>query len=159
MPIEKPASSSTSGTPLAAQPRTQASLASSLRMAIGRLNRRLRNEREDDSLTLNQLSALGALERLGPTPVGELAAHERVRPPSMTRIISNLEELGLVVREPHPVDRRLAVVRITEAGLGKTAADRKRRNAWLANQLRTLTPEERKQLRDVLPILEKLTRS
>ncbi|NED98960.1 MarR family transcriptional regulator [Phytoactinopolyspora halotolerans] len=128
-------------------------------MAIGRLNRRLRNEREDDSLTLNQLSALGALERLGPTPVGELAAHERVRPPSMTRIISNLEELGLVVREPHPVDRRLAVVRITEAGLGKTAADRKRRNAWLANQLRTLTPEERKQLRDVLPILEKLTRS
>ncbi|WP_205857247.1 MarR family winged helix-turn-helix transcriptional regulator [Phytoactinopolyspora endophytica] len=149
----------TPGKPKVGQPRTQASLASSLRIAIGRLNRRLRNEREDDSLTLNQLSALGVLERLGPTPVGELAAHERVRPPSMTRIISNLEELGLVVREPHPVDRRLAVVRITEAGLGRTAADRKRRNAWLANQLRGLTPEERKQLREVLPILEKLTRS
>jgi DNA-binding MarR family transcriptional regulator len=77
----------------------------------------------------------------------------------MTRTVSSLEELGLVVREPHEVDRRLAVVRITEAGLGRTAADRKRRDAWLAHRLRELTPEERKQLRGVLPILEKLTRS
>ncbi|AYY15145.1 MarR family transcriptional regulator [Actinobacteria bacterium YIM 96077] len=130
-----------------------------MRIAIGRLNRRIRNEKEDDSLTLNQLSALGVLERRGPMPVGELAALERVRPPSMTRIVSALEELGLVVREPHPVDRRLAVVRITEAGLGRTAADRKRRDAWLAHRLRDLTPDERKQLRDVLPILEKLSRS
>lgn len=140
-------------------PRTQAGLASSLRIALGRLNRRIRNEREDDSLSLNQLAALGALERLGPTPVGELAAHERVRPPSMTRTVSALEKLGLVAREPHPTDRRLAIVHITEAGLARTAADRRRRDAWLAHRLRELTPEERRQLRDVLPILEKLTRS
>jgi DNA-binding MarR family transcriptional regulator len=159
VPTVNPSPVTASGSPKAAPPRTQAGLASSLRIAIGRLNRRLRNEREDDSLTLNQLAALGALERLGPTPVGELAAHERVRPPSMTRTVSSLEELGLVVREPHEVDRRLAVVRITEAGLGRTAADRKRRDAWLAHRLRELTPEERKQLRGVLPILEKLTRS
>lgn len=139
--------------------RTQAGLASSLRIAIGRLNRRLRNEREDDSLSLNQLATLGALERLGPTPVGELAAHERVRPPSMTRTVSSLEELGLATREPHPVDRRLAVVRITEAGLARTSADRRRRDAWLTHRLRELTAEERRQLRDVLPVLEKLTRS
>lgn len=145
--------------PKAVQPHTQAGLASSLRIAIGRLSRRIRYEREDDSLTLNQLSALGVLERHGPIPVGELAAHERVRPPSMTRTVTALEELGLVIREPHPVDRRLAVVRITEAGLGRTAADRKRRDAWLAHRLRELSTEERKQLRDVLPILEKLTRS
>jgi DNA-binding MarR family transcriptional regulator len=150
---------SASDTSKALQPRTQAGLASSLRIAIGRLNRRIRNEREDDSLSLNQLSALGVLERQGPLPVGELAARERVRPPSMTRTVSALEELGLVVREPHPVDRRLAVVRITEAGQGRTAADRKRRDAWLTHQLRELTREERRQLREVLPILEKLTRS
>lgn len=142
-----------------AQPRTQAGLASSLRIAVGRLNRRIRNEREDESLTLNQLSALGILERHGPMPVGELAAYERIRPPSMTRIVSNLEELGLAVREPHPVDRRLAVVRITEAGLGRTAADRKRRDAWLTHRLRDLGPEERAALRAVLPVLEKLARS
>lgn len=152
-------SESSAGPPRAGAPRTQAGLASSLRIAIGRLNRRLRNEREDDSLTLNQLAALGALERLGPTPVGELAAHERVRPPSMTRTVSSLEELGLVVRGAHHEDRRIAVVRITEAGLGRTAADRKRRDAWLTHRLRELSPEERKQLRAVLPILEKLTRS
>lgn len=145
--------------PKAAPPRSQAGLASSLRLTVGRLSRRIRNEREDDSLTLNQLSALGVLERNGPMPVGELAERERLRPPSMTRTVSALEQLGLVVREPHPVDRRLAMVRITEAGLGRTAADRKRRDAWLAHRLRELTADERRQLRDVLPILEKLTRS
>ncbi|WP_298328262.1 MarR family transcriptional regulator [Haloactinopolyspora sp.] len=141
------------------RPRTQAGLASSLRIAVGRLSRRIRNEREDESLTLNQLSALGVLERHGALPVGELAAYERVRPPSMTRTVSGLEELGLVVREPHSVDRRLAVVRITEAGLARTEADRKRRNAWLTHRLRELTPAEREKLLEALPVLEKLARS
>ncbi|WP_245597109.1 MarR family winged helix-turn-helix transcriptional regulator [Jiangella gansuensis] len=138
------------------KPRTQAGLASSLRIAVGRLSRRIRNEREDDSLTLNQLSALGVLERKGPMPVGELAACERVRPPSMTRTVSALEELGLVVRGPQPADRRVAVVRITEAGLARTAADRKRRDAWLTHRLRELSPDERERLRAALPVLEKL---
>lgn len=142
-----------------AQPRTQAGFASSLRIALGRLHRRIRSQKEDDSLTLNQLSALGVLERRGPLPVGELAAYEQVRPPSMTRTVSGLEELGLAVREPHPVDRRLAVVRITDAGLGRTAADRKRRHAWLADRLRDLSPDERAKLRAALPVLEKLARS
>lgn len=140
-------------------PRTQAGLASSLRIAVGRLSRRIRNEREDESLTLNQLSALGILERHGPMPVGELAGYERVRPPSMTRTVSALERLGLAVREPHPVDRRLAVVRITDAGLARTAADRRRRDAWLTYRLRDLTSDEREKLRAVLPVLEKLARS
>lgn len=141
------------------QPRTQAGLASSLRIALARLNRRIRNEREDDSLTLNQLSALGTLDRHGPMPVGELAAHERVRPPSMTRTVSALEDLGLVVREPEPGDRRISVVRMTEAGRGRTLADRKRRDAWMAYRLRELSAEEREALRVALPVLEKLARS
>ncbi|PSK98251.1 MarR family transcriptional regulator [Haloactinopolyspora alba] len=156
MSTENPPLHPSSGTD---RPRTQAGLASSLRIAVGRLNRRIRNEREDESLTLNQLSALGILERHGPMPVGELAAYERVRPPSMTRTVSALETLGLAVREPHPVDRRLAVVRITEAGLSRTAADRRRRDAWLTYRLRELTPDEREKLRAVLPVLEKLARS
>ncbi|SEF16592.1 MarR family winged helix-turn-helix transcriptional regulator [Jiangella alba] len=139
-----------------AQPRTQAGLASSLRIAVGRLNRRIRNQREDDALTLNQLSALGILERKGPLPVGELAACERIRPPSMTRIVSGLEELGLAVREPDLDDRRVINVRITEAGKARTAADRKRRDAWLTHKLRDLSPDERERLRAALPVLEKL---
>lgn len=155
----KSAHTPAAGTAAQAKPRTQAGLASSLRIAVARLNRRIRHEREDESLTLNQLSALGTLERHGPLPVGELAAHERVRPPSMTRIVTNLEELGLVAREPHADDRRLAVVRITETGAARTAADRKLRTAWLAQQLRELTPDEREVLRAALPVLDKLAAS
>lgn len=110
-------------------------------------------------MTLNQLSVLGVLERHGPMPVGELAAHERVRPPSMTRTVSALEVAGLVTREPHGVDRRVTVVGITEAGKAHTAAERKRRDAWLNHRLRELTPDERATLREALPVLEKLARS
>lgn len=147
------------GTSLGTNSRTQAGLASSLRIAIARLNRRLRYEREDAALSLNQLSALGVLERHGPMPVGELAAHEKVRPPSMTRTVTYLEQLGLATREPHPTDRRLSVIRIAPAGLAHLATDRKSREAWLNLRLRELTPEEREQLRAVLPVLEKLVRS
>lgn len=159
MPASTVPSPAATGASRAARPRTQAGLASSLRIAVARLNRRIRNEREDEALTLNQLSALGILERHGPMPVGELAAQEKVRPPSMTRTVSCLEELGLATREPHPLDRRLAVVRITAVGRERIAADRKRRDAWLSFKLRDLTPAEREQLRDVLPLLEKLARS
>jgi DNA-binding MarR family transcriptional regulator len=155
VPVARP---SESATPAERPPRTQAGLASSLRIAIGRLNRRLRSEREEGR-TLNQLSTLGTLERHGPLPVGELAAHERVRPPSMTRTVGALEEAGLVAREPHQADRRIIVVRITDEGRAVTAADRKRRDAWLNHRLRELTPDERARLLDVLPILDKLARS
>lgn len=144
--------------PDVSRPRTQAGLASSLRIAVGRLHRRVRFEREEGH-TLNQVSALGTLERHGPMPAGELADHERVRPPSITRTVAALEEAGLVVREPREGDRRVTVVRITDAGRAFTAADRERRDVWLAQRLRELTPEERAKLREVLPVLEKLARS
>jgi DNA-binding MarR family transcriptional regulator len=138
--------------------RTYPGLSSSLRLSVMRLARRLRVEREDDSLTLNQLATLGTLDRHGPIPLGELAAHERVQPPSMTRIVSGLEERGLAVREPHPTDRRLVVVRITADGTALLAADRRRRDAWLARRLRELTADEHEALRRAAPVLEKLAR-
>jgi len=127
-------------------------------MAVGRLSRRLRFEREE-GVTLNQLSVLGALERHGPLPVGELADHERVRPPSMTRTVSALESAGLVLREPHGADGRITLVQITESGTAYTAAERKRRDAWLNQRLRELTPDERARLRAALPVLDKLAQS
>lgn len=142
--------------PSAAPTRTQAGLASALRPAVMRLARRLRNEREDTSLTLNQLSTLGTLARLGALTLGELAAAERIQPPSMTRIVSGLEERGLVAREPAPNDRRLVIVRLADEGKALLAADRRRRDAWLNQRLRELTPEERDVLRRAVPVLEKL---
>lgn len=142
--------------PAATFTHTQAGLASALRIAVMRLARRLRNEREDVSLTLTQLSTMGTLARLGPLPLGELAAAERVQPPSMTRIVSGLEERGLVVREADPNDRRLVIVRLADEGKALLAADRRRRDAWLNHRLRELSPDERAVLRQAVPVLEKL---
>jgi DNA-binding MarR family transcriptional regulator len=142
--------------PAATFTHTQAGLASALRIAVMRLARRLRNEREDVSLTLTQLSTLGTLARLGPLPLGELAAAERVQPPSMTRIVSGLEERGLAVREADPKDRRLVIVRLADEGKALLAADRRRRDAWLNHRLRELSPDERAVLRQAVPVLEKL---
>jgi DNA-binding MarR family transcriptional regulator len=139
--------------------RSQAELASVLRVAVMRLARRLRSEREDDSLTLNQLSAIGTLAGHGRMTLGDLAAAEKVQPPSMTRIVTNLEERGLVLREPDAGDRRLVLVRLTDAGAELLAANRRRRDAWLNKQLRGLTPDEREALRRAVPVLEKLARS
>ena len=124
-----------------------------------RLARRLRNEREDTSLTLNQLSAMGTLARLGPLTLGELAAAERIQPPSMTRTVSALEARGLVIREPDAGDRRLVIVRLSDAGSQLLAADRRRRDAWLNQRLRELTADEREALRRAVTVLEKLASS
>lgn len=134
----------------------QAGLAGGMRNAVLRLARRLRNEREDPSLTLTQLSTLGTLRRRGPVTLGELAAAEQVQPPTMTRVVSDLEARGLVVREPDEKDRRLVIVRLTREGEALLAADRERRDAWLNQRLRELTAEERAVLRQAVPLLEKL---
>ena len=137
--------------------RTDAGLASGLRVAVARLTRRLRSERDpDNELSIGQLSVLGALYRNGECSIGELASHERVQPPSMTRTVNCLEESGYVVRRPHETDRRQVVVVLAEKGSQTLAADRRRRDAWLAKRLRELTPEERHVLRQAAPILERL---
>jgi DNA-binding MarR family transcriptional regulator len=125
-------------------------------MAVMRLARRLRAERAEVGLTLTQLSALAALERHGPTTPGHLAAIERVRPPSMTRVLNGLADEGLVSRSAHPTDGRQVVVEVTDAARERLREDRRRREAWLATRLAALTPDERRALRAVVPILEEL---
>jgi len=134
-------------------------LSSTLRIAVTRLARRLRAERLDTSLSLNQLAALATLERHGGMSLAQLAAHERVRPPSMTRTVAGLEQSGLVTRSPHARDRRQVVIEINEAGRRLLAQDRRRREAWLARRLAELTPDERATLRAAAPVLERLTQS
>lgn len=138
--------------------RTDTGLASALRISVARLSRRLRSERdpENEQISVGQLSVLGILARLGECTVGELAAHERVQPPSMTRTVNCLEEGGYVERRPHEIDRRQVVVALSEQGRAAVAAERRRRDAWLARQLRELTPEERSVLRQAAPIIERL---
>jgi DNA-binding MarR family transcriptional regulator len=136
--------------------RSDAALASSLRNSLMRLARRLRIERASTDLSLNQLAVLGTLRRHGPLSVGELAGAERVQPPSMTRTVNSLCNLGLATRETHPSDRRQVVVHLTDAARTVLEEDRRRRDAWLARRLAELTPDERRCLRQVAPILERL---
>jgi DNA-binding MarR family transcriptional regulator len=134
-------------------------LASELRVSLMRLTRRLRAERPDAGLTLTQLAVLGTLERHGVMSSGELAAHEKVRPPSMSRTAAGLEELALVTRTPHPIDKRQVLLQITPAGLDLVKQDRRRREAWLSEKLAMLTQAERELLRSVAPLLDRLARS
>ncbi len=135
---------------------TDAGLASSLRISVMRLARRIRNERESDGLTLSQMAVLGTLFRCGPSTAGELAAAEKVKPPSMTRTVACLEELGYVIRRPHDTDGRQVVVELTPAALDVIELDRRRREAWLNQRLAELSPEERELLRAVAPLLDRL---
>jgi DNA-binding MarR family transcriptional regulator len=131
-------------------------LASSLRIGIMRLARRLRSERTDETLTLSQISALSTLRKHGPLSPSALAEYERVQPPSMTRIITALEERRLVERKAHESDGRVSVIALSPEGIDILEQDRLRRNAWLATMLHSLSEEERVELRAAAPVIEKL---
>ena len=122
-----------------------------------RLARRLR-QMQDESLELNpnQLSAMGVLLNSGDQLMGELAALEKVRPPSMTRIVNSLEVRGYVARRPDPRDHRQCMVALTEAGRQVLLANRRRRDEWLAVRLAWLDPAEREALRRAIPVLQRL---
>jgi len=143
--------------------RSDAGLASALRISVSRLARRLRAERQreglEPDLSDTQLAALAALERHSAMTPGELADHEKVQPPSMTRVITVLEERGLVMRAPHASDRRQVVLTVTDYGREVVQQSRKLREAWLAKRMRELTPQERAALRAAAPVLEKLSQS
>lgn len=134
-----------------------AELAAALRVSVMRLSRRLRYERAHQELTLTQLATLGTLDRHGPLTPRELAEHEKVQPPSMTRVLAGLEQQGLITRTPHPRDGRQHLVTLTDQAKAMLREDRRRREAWLAKRLTELTPQEREVLREAAPILDKLT--
>ena len=136
-----------------------AELASDLRMSVMRLTRRLRFERPDMGLTLTQISALGTIDRHGPMTPREVADHERVQPPSMTRVLAVLEQRGLIVRIAHPSDGRQQLVSMAPAGRDLLREDRRRREAWLALRLAELTTEERAVLRAAMPIIDRITQT
>ena len=140
-------------------PTSDTALASELRATITRLARRLRNQRADQSMSIGRLATLGTLERHGPLTPSELAAHERVQPPSMTRILAALEEAGFVSRTDHPTDRRQVLVALSPAGKALLREDRRRRDAWLAQRMRELTAEDLAILREAAAVLNRLADS
>ena len=131
-------------------------LAPALRMAILRLVRQLRQQDAPTGLTISQLSALSVVAMKGEITLGELAAAERVQPPTMTRVAASLESQGLVERISDVNDRRIIRLRPTDTGLATLTESRSRRTAYLALRLRELSGDDREVLSRSLPILEEL---
>ena len=145
--------------PVATERGTAEELARTLREAIQRLNRRVRQTRAVGDLTSSQLSALTSLQLAGALTPRELADVERVQPPTMTRIVGKLEERGLVARTPHPTDGRQVILSATEQGRAMYAQFERVRNEWLAEQLAALSDEDREVLVRAAEILQQVARA
>ena len=142
--------------PAAGHGTSPAWVASGLRLAVNRLARRLRQQAVGEQITASQLSALASVALNSPVSLGELAAIEKIAPPSMTRIAARLEEAGWVERKPDAGDRRVARVAITEAGENLLAETRSRRDQFLAERLSGLSPDELAVLEAAVPLLARL---
>ena len=128
-----------------------------LRLSATRLARILRQQ-ADTGLTLTQMSALAAIARSGAVTLGGLAAIEHVAPPSITKVVDQLERQGLVERRGDPSDGRVRRVATTPAGDALLEASRARKEAWLATRLAACTPEQVGRLAGALDVLEDLIR-
>jgi DNA-binding MarR family transcriptional regulator len=126
-----------------------------LRIAITRLNRRLRQE-SVTGLSPAQESALATIRRLGNPTLGELAQVERVQPPTMTRIVGAMERAGLVRRVGDAGDKRVCRVELTAAGGAAIDRIRSLKNAYLARQIKVLAPSERARLAELIALCERL---
>jgi DNA-binding MarR family transcriptional regulator len=138
-----------------ARPDDTAELAARLRMSVARMARFLRQQ-DQGELPQGQTSALATIVQLGPMTLGDVAARERIAPPSVTKAIEHLVSKGLVARRVDPNDRRVVLVEATPDGRRLLDANRARRNEWLAHQLEQLDTAEVAQLGALLDVLEHL---
>ncbi|HEY4446605.1 MAG TPA: MarR family transcriptional regulator [Steroidobacteraceae bacterium] len=135
-------------------------LASELRVLIGKLKRRLREEAHSGDLTWSQTAVLSLLEREGPATVTTLAKAEGVRPQSMGATVSVLEEAGLVSGAPDPADGRQTMLSLTPACREMIQLSRAAREDWLFRAIRTkLAAREVEELATGIELLKRLVDS
>lgn len=134
---------------------TDEELAARLRLAVGRLNRRIRID-DKESLPPLQLSTLVTVENHGPLRLSELARREAVTAPTMSRVLTALDEAGLVTRAADPGDARGVLISISATGVSRLAELRSHRTALIARRLDRLDDQQRNALEAALPALEAL---
>lgn len=132
----------------------QSSLAAQLRLAIARTARRLRQEGGWLSPTLG--AAMSTIERYGPLTPSELASRERIQRPTATRLIARLEQDGLIIRTPDPVDRRSCMISVSPTGAAELKTARTRKDAFLEARLAQLSAEDRATIARAADLLEEL---
>jgi DNA-binding MarR family transcriptional regulator len=130
-------------------------LAHRLRPVFARLARRMRQQASGD-LSPTQGAALATIDCHGPLTPSELAARERIQRPTATRVVARLEEAGLVARTADPADRRSSLLATTPAATELLATLRDRKDAYLAQRLERLSPEELAVLDQAAGILERM---
>lgn len=131
-------------------------IASSLRLSVTRLARTLRRESAIDvSPTL--MAALATVETHGPMTPGDLAAHEQVRKPTVTRILGSLVERGLVERTPDPLDGRVSWIQVTPEGRKLLSRVRRRHAEYLTRRLKRLSVDDLQTLDRAARILDRIT--
>jgi DNA-binding MarR family transcriptional regulator len=131
-------------------------VAERLHGAAIRLIRRLRKSDEASGLAAPKLSALSVLVFGGPHTVKELAAAEQVRAPTMSRLLAELENAGLVQKSKDPEDRRIVRVQATARGRNLLEAGKSRRLEVLAAQIRSLDVHERRSISTAVKLIERL---
>jgi DNA-binding MarR family transcriptional regulator len=134
---------------------TPVETAARLRLVIVRMARRLRQEAGGD-LSPSSMAALATIERRGPLAPSELAELERVKRPTITRVVGLLEEAGLVERTGDPADGRAFLVSITRKGSELLRRIRTRKNAYLAQRIRALESDDLAALERAADVLERI---
>ncbi len=131
-------------------------LAAHLRLVIMRLARQLRSQTVCRTQPVPHLGPGHHRASGVPLTLGQLATLERVKPPSVTRMVAALERAGLVRREADPRDRRVARLSLTADGQRTVQRSRTRKTAYLAKRLRDLDDADLESLRQALPVLERV---
>lgn len=130
-------------------------LAHRLRPVVARLARRMRQEAGGE-LSPTQGAALATIDCHGPLTPSELAVRERIQRPTATRVLARLEEAGLIERTADPLDRRSSLVNVTPAAHDLLASVRERKDAYLADRLDRLSPEDLAAVERAAGILERM---
>ncbi len=132
-------------------------LAGDLRVVIGQLRRRLREQSSFGDLTWSQTSVLSRLDREGSATVTSLARAEGMRPQSMGATVSALEAAGLVNGSPDPDDGRQTILSLSPACREWIKAGRAAKEDWLFRAIQSkLSPEEQGELAKGVELLKRL---
>jgi DNA-binding MarR family transcriptional regulator len=129
-----------------------------LRRVINTLARRFNALATDEGLTPTQASVLATVRVRGPIGLTELIQVEHINPTMLSRVVSRLDELGLIVRSPDPEDLRSARLEITPAGAARQDRIREQRAAAVSRGAAALNARDHAALLRALPALEELSK-
>jgi DNA-binding MarR family transcriptional regulator len=133
--------------------------AAELMQAVGVLLRRVRGEAGHEGLSWSQAAAMARLDRTGAMTTAELARAEMVKPQSMGTLLAELEQEGLVQRQPHPSDGRQILFSLTDAGIDARRRRQAAKLAWLTAAIGGLDADEQRTLADAIDLVKRLGES